>query len=211
VLYEHGYRVALRADMTRIFFVCRFCHVNKLLGTKAILETSSSTTSAWNHLEKQRAGHGLLRPGKQLEQLESGQLTLGSLMSSGVHVTQEVSNSLGNFNQQRFRLAVVSWLAENNHPLREVETPAFRKLLRAANPEAEAATFRNHQSVSAFLVRLYSDLQPQVRLELSYALSKVHLSFDGWSMKGGKSAFCGLVAHYVNARGKLCDLPIALP
>jgi hypothetical protein len=50
-----------------------------------------------------------------------------------------------------------------------------------------------------------------VCLELSHALSKVHLSFDGWSIKGGKSAFCGLVAHYVNARGKLCDLPIALP
>jgi hypothetical protein len=171
VLYEHGYRVALRTDPSRIFFVCRYCHVNKLFGTGGVLETTSSTTSAWNHLEKQRAGHAIMRPGKQLQQLESGQLTLGSLMGSGVHVSQEVSNALGNFNQQQFRLAVVSWLAENNHPLREVETPAFRKLLRAANPEAELSTFRSHTSVSAFVVRLYLNLQPQVRTQSFLALS----------------------------------------
>jgi hypothetical protein len=58
---------------------------------------------------------------------------------------------------------------------------------------------------------MYTNLLLQVRAELARALSKVHLSFDGWLIKGGKSAFLGLVAHYVNARGKLCDLPIALP
>lgn len=105
----------------------------------------------------------------------------------------------------------MSWLAENNHPLREVETPAFRALLKAANPEAELAVFKSHNSVKSFLVRLYANLQPQVRLELAQARSKIHLSFDGWSIKGGKSAFCGLVAHYVNSGGKLCDLPLALP
>jgi hypothetical protein len=30
-------------------------------------------------------------------------------------------------------------LVENNHPLREFETPAFKRLIEAANPQAAAA------------------------------------------------------------------------
>jgi hypothetical protein len=37
------------------------------------------------------------------------------------------------------------------------------------------------------------------------------LSFEGWTTKGGKKGFLGIVAHYVTADGKLRDLPIALP
>jgi hypothetical protein len=43
------------------------------------------------------------------------------------------------------------------------------------------------------------------------ALSKIHISFDGWTIKGGKRSFLGVVAHYVNSHGNLQDLPIALP
>jgi hypothetical protein len=46
---------------------------------------------------------------------------------------------------------------------------------------------------------------------LSRALSKIHISFDGWTIKGGKRGFLGVVAHYVNSYGNLQDLPIALP
>lgn len=52
---------------------------------------------------------------------------------------------------------------------------------------------------------------PKVQLELSRSISKIHFSFDGWSVKGGKRAFLGIVGHCVNARGKVCDLPLALP
>jgi hypothetical protein len=46
---------------------------------------------------------------------------------------------------------------------------------------------------------------------LTQSLSKIHISFDGWTTKGGKRSFLGLVAHYVSSSGKLIDLPIALP
>jgi hypothetical protein len=58
---------------------------------------------------------------------------------------------------------------------------------------------------------LYEHLKPRVILQLSQALSKVHLSFDGWTTKGGKRGFLGVVAHFVDSRGILQDLPIALP
>jgi hypothetical protein len=58
---------------------------------------------------------------------------------------------------------------------------------------------------------LYDALLPVVKDELSGALSKIHISFNGWTTKGGKQGFLGIVAHYVSRDGKRTDLPIALP
>jgi hypothetical protein len=60
-------------------------------------------------------------------------------------------------------------------------------------------------------VRLFDYLKLLVVCELSQSLSQIHLSFDGWTTKGGKKSFLNIAAHYVTATGKLRDLPIALP
>jgi hypothetical protein len=60
-------------------------------------------------------------------------------------------------------------------------------------------------------VRLFDYLKPLVVRELSRSLSQIHLSFDGWTIKGGKKGFLSIVAYYVTATGELRDLPIALP
>ena len=79
------------------------------------------------------------------------------------------------------------------------------------NLEAESALWASHHSVSRYVVRLYDYLKPRVIKELSQALSKIHISFDGWTTKSGKRGFLGIVAHYVDSQGNLKDLPIALP
>jgi hypothetical protein len=133
------------------------------------------------------------------------------MFDAGIAVSQAVANELSNFSIQRFRLAAVGWLVDNNHPISEFEKPAFRSMIAAANPQAEAALWQNHKSVSQYVMRLYSYLLPHVVLDLSEAVSKIHISFDGWTTKGGKKGYLGIVAHYVNSRGKLVDMPIALP
>jgi hypothetical protein len=80
-----------------------------------------------------------------------------------------------------------------------------------ANPEAEAALWQNHNSVRQYVMRLYNHLQPRAVYELSEALSRIQVSFDGWMTKGGKRGYLGIVAHYVNRDGNLVDLPIVLP
>jgi hypothetical protein len=84
-------------------------------------------------------------------------------------------------------------------------------LIKAANLVAEDALWRSHVSVLTFVLRLYDHLFLRVVCELSRAISKIHVSFDGWTTKGGKKSFLGIVAHYVLASGELQDLPIALP
>jgi hypothetical protein len=130
---------------------------------------------------------------------------------SGVAISQELVNELGNFDVQAFRYAAVTWLIENNHPLCEVETPAFRSIIGFASPEAESALWTSANSVKAYTIRLYEFMLPLVVPALSKAISKIHISFDGWTTKGGKRGFFGIVAHYADASGTVFDMPIALP
>ncbi|KAG9384540.1 Dimer-Tnp-hAT domain containing protein [Pyrenophora tritici-repentis] len=103
-----------------------------------------------------------------------------------------VANELTNFNIQEFRLAAVTWLVENNLPLSQFESSSFRNMIQLASVEAERALWASHNSVSRYVIRLYNYLLPKVVASLSESMSKVHISFDGWTTK-------------------LRDLPIALP
>jgi hypothetical protein len=46
---------------------------------------------------------------------------------------------MGNFDVHGFQYTAVTWLVNNNHPLREFETPAFKEMIAYANPEAAEA------------------------------------------------------------------------
>jgi hypothetical protein len=211
-VYRHGYRVALLKDLSRLFFVCRYCHERKIIdaGGGGIYKTTRSTSTSQRHCENQKCGHGHQAPDRLPVAAVAKESFLRRVLAGG-KVSQEVANKLSGFNTQRFRLAAVSWLVENNHPLSEFESPALRQLIAMANLEAESALWASHHSVSRYVVRLYDYLKPRVIQELSQSLSKIHLSFDGWTTKGGKRGFLGVVAHYVDSQGDLKDLPIALP
>jgi hypothetical protein len=118
---------------------------------------------------------------------------------------------MGGFNVQRFRLAAVLWLVVNNNPLREFETPAFCAMIEFANPEAAAALWVSHTSGSTFVMRLFHHMQPNVINALSTAVSRIHVSFDGWTTKGGKRGYFGIVAHFADANRVIRDLPIDVP
>ncbi|KAG9375693.1 hypothetical protein A1F94_013749 [Pyrenophora tritici-repentis] len=120
-VYQYGYRVAS-------LHLCAYPEVTK------------STSNAINHLAQKLLGHGYDRKGKlDSITLPRGQTTLKMMTEGGVDVPQGVANELGNFDVQRFRYAAVTWLVDNNHPLREFETPAFRQMIEFANPEAADA------------------------------------------------------------------------
>lgn len=110
-----------------------------------------------------------------------------------------------------FRQLLVLWLVENNQPLHKIETPRFRELVSYLNPEGEAALWVSKTSVAAFVMRLYKHLQPQFVNALSLAISKIHISFDGWTTKGGKRGFFGVIARFADVNGVIHDLPIDLP
>lgn len=54
-------------------------------------------------------------------------------------------------------------------------------------------------------------MQPQVAAALGEAVSKIHISFDGWTTKGGKRGFFGIVANYATADSTIKNVAIDLP
>jgi hypothetical protein len=84
-------------------------------------------------------------------------------------------------------------------------------MIAAANPEAAVSLWSSHVSVARYVMRLYNYIKLIVVKQLSCSLSKIHISFDGWTTKGGKRGYLGLVAHFVSHEGALIDLPITLP
>jgi hypothetical protein len=211
-VYKYGWRLwKEHTKPEKLFFLCRYCHTHRQSG--GLLEVTAATSSANTHLRADRVGHRLSKDGPVLfvAPKKTGQQSIREALGNGLQLTQKAYQELGNFNVQGFRQAAVMWLVKNHRPLREFETEPFREMIRFANPEAEAALWKSHNSVSAFVMKLYSWLQPQVKRALSEASSKIHISFDGWTTKGGKRGFFAIVAHYSDAQGKITDLPIALP
>jgi hypothetical protein len=86
-----------------------------------------------------------------------------------------------------------------------------RELFKLASIEVESALWRSPRSVITYAMRLFYLMQPQVIDALSSAISKIHISFDGWITKGGTRGFFGIVAYLATSSGEIYDLPIALP
>jgi hypothetical protein len=155
-------------------------------------------------------GHNLTKDSSK-KVLAGSTKTIAQIVAEGVLVPQEVVTALGSFNQQRFRVAAVMWLVEGNHPLRELRSPSFQEIIALANPAAAEALWVSHNSVSTFVIKLFSAIQPRVIEAIQTARSKIHISFDGWTTKGGKRGFLGIVAHFATVDGIVVDMPIDLP
>jgi hypothetical protein len=96
-------------------------------------------------------------------------------------------------------------------PMEIIARQSTRDMIKFANPEAESALWRSPRSVVTYAIRLFKLLKPQIVLALSAAVSKIHISFNGWTTKGGKRGFFRIVAHFATAAGAVHDLPISLP
>jgi hypothetical protein len=155
-------------------------------------------------------GHGLTRNGPK-KPLIGGIKSIVQIVAKGILVPQKVVTALGSFDQQRFRMAAVMWLVEGNHLLRELRSPSFQEMIELANPAAVEALWVSHNSVSTFVIKMFSAIQPRVVKAIQTARSMIHISFNRWTTKGGKRGFLGIVAYFATVDGDVVDMPIDLP
>ncbi|KAG9382290.1 Dimer-Tnp-hAT domain containing protein [Pyrenophora tritici-repentis] len=186
-VYSHGYRIALRSN------------VAKSRGS-ATIAISTISISASTSSRRRQERSWLEASSKRTTVAPRKETLLERALQKGC--SQAVANELTNFNIQEFRLAAVTWLVENNLPLSQFESSSFRNMIQLASVEAERALWASYNSVSRYVIRLYNYLLLKVVASLSESMSKVHISFDGWTTKGGKRGY---------RSGELRDLPIALP
>lgn len=190
--------------------MCKYCYIHR--APSVIIDCSKATSSAAAHLAQPIKGHNLCRTGSiTTPKRPIGQLSLREAINGGFEISQSTANAIGNFDVQRFRHALVLWLLDNNLPMELISRASTRELFRVVSTEVEGALWRSPRSVATYAMRLFHAIQPQIVDALSSAASKIHISFDGWTTKGGTRGFFGIVAHFATASGKIHDLPIALP
>jgi hypothetical protein len=102
-------------------------------------------------------------------------------------------------------------VARDNQSLRVIVTPSSRRLIKAANPLAEAVLWRNHQSLRDAIVAEYHALIPVLTTYLCDARSLIHVSFDNRTSTGGKLGLTGICVHMMDAHGVLQDFALDLP
>jgi hypothetical protein len=129
--------------------------------SRGCYNVTQATSSAAKHLALESAGHRLIKDGAKAL-LTGGERTILQLVAQGVAVSQEVANAMGSFDHQQFRVTAVMWLVENNHPICKFVSPLFRVMIELANPAAADLLWVSHNSVSAFVMKLFSVLQPCV-------------------------------------------------
>ncbi|KAG9185089.1 hypothetical protein G6011_03036 [Alternaria panax] len=98
-----------------------------------------------------------------------------------------------------------SWIYKYGYRVASLKNPKRTFFVSAA------AIWKNHQSVTHFVMTHYDLLLSTVRRHLSSARSLIHFTFDGWTAKGGKKAFLGVHIHYLDDDGNKHEYPIALP
>lgn len=106
-VYRYSYRVALKANPRRLFFVCHYCHQRKIIdaGSYSIYETTLSTSTSARHLESNKRSHGYRPPSKPAATTIDNAL-LRAIADDAI--SQSTANELSGFNIQHFRLATVS-------------------------------------------------------------------------------------------------------
>ncbi|KAG9375521.1 hypothetical protein A1F94_013912 [Pyrenophora tritici-repentis] len=191
-IFQHGYRVVELYDQNRVWFVCKYCHIHKVIDTggSGVFDVSKATSSAQLILAFRNEAMALQR---RPEASKNRAATLSTTDAGDWCCSlSEAANAMGNFNIQQFREVAVFCLLDNNLPMELLARPSFREMISLANPEAEAALWVSPRSVATYAMRLFQYMQPQIVCALSEAASKIHISFDGWTTKGGKRGFFGV-------------------
>ncbi len=85
-IYRHGYRVCLRSNPDRIYFICRYCHQHKVIdaGGQGRYEVTFSTSTAVAYLQANQHSHNHSPSGVSKSNLPPGQKTLAGLTMNGI-------------------------------------------------------------------------------------------------------------------------------
>jgi hypothetical protein len=134
------------------------------------------------------------------------------MRQNNVEVSQSIANEISaSFGTRKFHDALIDWVASDNQSLCVVESPSFRRMIKASNPLAEAVLWRNHQSLRDAIVAEYHAFIPVVTAFLRTARSLIHVLFDNWTSTGGKLGLTGICVHMMDPHGVIQDFILGLP
>ncbi|KAG9378437.1 Dimer-Tnp-hAT domain containing protein [Pyrenophora tritici-repentis] len=180
----------LAQQRRKVTWICHYCYKHKFTTVgRGIHDVSQSPSAPARHLGEDKKGHGLKPQVSALPSLLGKKLSSNAPFRRAALRLLPTSLPTSIYKSLGLRPSPGSSKTTSHS---QFESSSFRNMIQLASVEAERALWASHNSVSRYVIRLYNYLLPKVVASLSESMSKVHISFDGWTTK-------------------LRDLPIALP
>lgn len=100
-----------------------------------------------------------------------------------------------------FRQTLVQWMVKANIPLHGAEAPEFRRLIEVSSLGSNNIVdlVPTGDTLRTWIVHEFQHQKAEIRNQLqSRARSKIHLSFDMWTLERNTMSLMAVVAHYLD-------------
>jgi len=189
--------------------------------------STTNTTSLGNHLQKIHDIHSFTSSQTNIlsAQTVPSPSSSSSLTAASKHlqILYEQARSLNqteNFDiqilesqlqKERVQEAFVSLIVTNNLSLSLVESTEFQSFCKSLNPAVYSSNTlpRSHNTVSAWIEKIFYQKQELVQTLLETAITNIHLAVDIWTSPNNH-LLLGICGHFIDSTGKYRALLLAL-
>jgi hypothetical protein len=202
--WQYGYRIQ-HINTETVYWLCKFC-VAKKDSKAAMYALNGGSHSQIRHLKDKHNldANGPIQKKRRLD--------FNGGASTNTTIEQALLNQrISSFNPERFKTALVRWMAYANIAYRQVELPQFHDLLRLAYADIDAAgCLPTADTIVRWIKRDFQAYKSPIIELLNKVEGNIHFTFDLWT---SSNLLClnGLYAHYLDAFGKKKKILLSIP
>ena len=200
--WKHGYRIQHIKSET-VYWLCKPC-IWKKAYNPALYASTGGSHSQIRHLKDK---HSLDQSGPIQKKRR-----LNFQGSTPATIEQALANQrISDFSPERFKTALVRWMAYANIAYRQVELEQFHALLKLAYADIEAiGCLPTADTVARWTLRNFQAHKSPIIQILAEVDGNIHFTFDLWT-SGNLLCLNGVYAHYLDAFGKKKKILLSIP
>ncbi|PNP54796.1 hypothetical protein FNYG_15600 [Fusarium nygamai] len=135
----------------------------------------------------------------------------GDTLTAGPIEQALVNQRISDFSPERFKTALLRWMAYANISFRQVELPQFHELLQEAYAEiGTAGCLPTAHTLVSWIKRDFHHYKAVVVEQLQEVEGHIHFTFDLWTA-GNLLSLNGVFAHFLDPIGKKKKILLSIP
>ena len=202
-VWDHGYKVQ-NIQSQHIYWICRTCLHQKQPNPARYRHTAGTANMA-RHLEEK---HHI---GKDGPVQKRRRITDCFQRDGETGIQAHINRRVEGFNPERFRRALLRWVASSNIAFLQIENEPFRRLMLEANSNLErAGCLPSSTALKEWIMRDFDYYFGVANEVLASFKWRVHFTFDLWT-SGNHLCLNGVFAHWLDDAGNKRKLLLSIP
>ncbi|XP_052882320.1 zinc finger BED domain-containing protein RICESLEEPER 2-like [Gossypium arboreum] len=157
-----------------------------------ITEQRSLTSEVWEHFDRLLVGGEQVAKCKHCSNVLTGESTSGSTHLKN-HLNYRCS-VMKKQNQERSRLNFVKMIIKHRYPLDMADQEFFKNFVKDMQPMFEFES----KDISSYMRSIYMEEKEKLQLYFDKLASKFNLTVSLWKNNSGQTAYCCLIAHFID-------------